>query len=270
MTEPLEGCWAKIERAKGHIAELESQIVAGRDRDYRIVKESSPDQPGLLIFRSRVDADAMTRYGVIVGDIAHNLRSALDNLVWQLVLANGQTPDRQTGFPVFLSVNDYRKRSLPRLHGVSADAQALIESVQPYHTPNDTVAPQDSFLWLLNELSNEDKHHVVNVTAGRVAGWSINISGGLTRSVTSAPMPNPRAFGPLTDGDVVHTIDLSESPADLDPNYEITLGVAFREGPPGRGRFVVQLLNGLVERVASIVDMLAPHTRIAPGHVVAR
>jgi hypothetical protein len=255
--QPLAGTRAKIHRANQHIAGLKAELAAGSGRDYHVEKETGRENPNLITYRARADDDAMAAYGVVVGDVIHNLRSALDHTVWQLVLANGQTPDHRTMFPITRSSAEFEDRR-GGLRGVSEQAHAVIESVQPYHTPEPSVAPENSFLWMLNELSRWDKHRVLNVTAARMSGWNIRIAGGLTRSMTSVPMPNPLAFGPLADGDVVHTIDLSGSPQDVDPIYDIKLGIAFAKDGPGQGQFVIQLLEGLSGRVVTIVDRLAP------------
>jgi len=44
------------------------------------------------------------------GDIVHNLRSALDHLAFQLVLAGGHTPTTETAFPVGKSPREEIRR----------------------------------------------------------------------------------------------------------------------------------------------------------------
>lgn len=39
------------------------------------------------------------KWGVLIGDVVHNLRSALDHLAWQLVLRNGGESSWRTQFP---------------------------------------------------------------------------------------------------------------------------------------------------------------------------
>jgi hypothetical protein len=48
-------------------------------------------------------SDARRDFGIIVGDIAHNLRSSLDHLVWQLVLQNRRLPSRRNQFPIMVT-----------------------------------------------------------------------------------------------------------------------------------------------------------------------
>lgn len=241
-------------RANEFIVELERAIETGKGSAFRVVKEIDPGSPSRIVFRARIEQDAMMRLGLIIGDVIHNLRSALDHAVWQLVIASGEEPGRHNMFPILRNAAEFQDRGLRQLRGVAPAAVAVIEQVQPYHTPSADLTSEDSFLWLLDELSNHDKHRVLNVTAGRVASWTVGFPSGLTSSSTSAGMPNPTAFGPLKDGEIIHVIE-ADSP--LDPDYEIQLGIAFVEDGPGRGQFVIKLLKGFEERVVTIVDHLA-------------
>lgn len=54
---------------------------------------------------------------MVIGDAVHNARAALDHLVWQLVLAAGNTPNRRTGFPVAEDDRNFR-RAASALRGV--------------------------------------------------------------------------------------------------------------------------------------------------------
>jgi hypothetical protein len=45
------------------------------------------------------------------------------------------------------------------------DARQIIESLQPYNTPNGK-SPENSGLWILHKLSNFDKHRVITMNAG--------------------------------------------------------------------------------------------------------
>ena len=56
---------------------------------------------------------ADVEWSLILGDLLHNLRSALDHLAWQLVVDGGGTPSQDTNFPVCCSTQVSRvQRSL--------------------------------------------------------------------------------------------------------------------------------------------------------------
>jgi hypothetical protein len=46
----------------------------------------------IVIYGEGIREPPVEEWGVIIGDVVHNLRSALDHLVWQLTLANGNIP----------------------------------------------------------------------------------------------------------------------------------------------------------------------------------
>jgi hypothetical protein len=68
---------------------------------------------------------------VVIGDVIHNLRSALEQTVWQLVLANGGHPDHKT------------KPKMPKppkpltiFGGASPTTMRLVEAIQPINAPD--------------------------------------------------------------------------------------------------------------------------------------
>ena len=47
-------------------------------------------------------------FPLIIGDTLQNLRTALDHLVWQLILSNGGTPNVNSAFPISKSAQHYK------------------------------------------------------------------------------------------------------------------------------------------------------------------
>ena len=76
-----------------------------RSRARRIECEESPTNPEF--------SGIPPGFPLIAGEAAHQLRSALDHLVWQLVIANtGATPTgTKSGFPIFKNEKGYDKRA---------------------------------------------------------------------------------------------------------------------------------------------------------------
>lgn len=112
------------------------------------------------------------RWSAIVGDCIHNLRSALDHLVWELSGGSGNAPDG-TEFPVFLDFPAYFQRDrrwqaargsgLWKIRGIVADgAHAEFERLQPFKGPDPVRHP----LWTIHELDRLDKHRSLNVLMG--------------------------------------------------------------------------------------------------------
>lgn len=164
-----------------HLHDLDDAIAAwvgepGVDpKPYEISGEFRPHSRE-YVFTGKLTKplDDLLLWGVIFGDAIHNLRSALDHLVWQLVLLNGKTPSGANQFPICDTGANYWSagwkdgKKTPstrewRLEGVSDAHKALIDEMQPYRT---RVPPRTTrALSALRDLSNYDKHRLVHLTA---------------------------------------------------------------------------------------------------------
>src|SRR5918995_3001656 len=95
----LAGVRLKIERARKHIRDLETETSAylnSSPHPYQLRAEDDP-ATGDEVYRVRVLFPIPESIPLIVGDAVHNLRSALDHLAWQLVESGGGEPGRDTG-----------------------------------------------------------------------------------------------------------------------------------------------------------------------------
>ena len=153
----LEGVQAKVRRATVNLRNLESEIDEFREKErQRLVAEIRQGFPRMI---GSDRPELLIDYSIVVGEIAYNLRSALDHLVWQLVCHNQETPTSRNEFPIFLSEREYRNKKGRKLHGVGPAPAASIEGLQPYHTHS----PVGAHLWMLHSICNIDKHRYVNV-----------------------------------------------------------------------------------------------------------
>ena len=156
MSHPLDGAQAKVERSHDQLQTLVADLDAFRQGEpHKVISENDSDAREWTI-RFQVLKPFERVVAVQIGEIVHNLHSALDHLVWQLAILEAETPSKSTKlqFPVFLTESGYRERGNEKLPGVSVAAKALIESLQPFATGED----RDSPLWHLYSLSVWDKH----------------------------------------------------------------------------------------------------------------
>lgn len=104
----------------------------------------------------------------LIGDCLNNLRSSLDHLAWGLAGGRG----RHTAFPIFRDESGYKRLTPSRhLKYVREDAHAIIESLQPYRH---VKGPNAHFLFLLDRLTNDDKHRELLGTEVGVAHINID------------------------------------------------------------------------------------------------
>jgi len=120
--------------------------------------------------RLRVADDVPSKVSVIFGDVVHNLRSALDDLAWQLSLACGGEPNRSTAFPVFDEIPaDLGAEIARRVPSASAEIVDTIRGLEPYRGGKGTK------VWQIHQLNIIDKHRLL-VKVGTCNVW-INVRG---------------------------------------------------------------------------------------------
>ena len=205
----LDGCWAKHRRAKRHLETLEDLLTAFRDSEpYRITHEFDVEQRALIITAKVLQkADTLT-WGVMLGDVVHNLRSALDLLIWQLALLSGSKPGNHLQFPIESNGAGYwsrRKDGEPstrelRLKGVDEQLRTVVDEAQPYLARHNADAHS---LGLLAYLSNVDKHRFIHTAL----------------SVIDPHAPDPLQL--LSNADAGNVEDTVSSPFPLDGEAEV-------------------------------------------------
>lgn len=138
---PLQGPRLKVARAKRHIEEIWNTWVEHVQSDaYTKTEEISPDGTQ-KIHRVRVHKCIPPEFSGIIGDAAHNLRSALDQLVCELIRANHNQPRTRSGFPVATSAKRFEEAVVSKIGGVSPKAERFIRRLKQYNggnTPLDT------------------------------------------------------------------------------------------------------------------------------------
>jgi hypothetical protein len=224
---PLADFRLKLNRANGHLETLKGEIDAWFEKQpYGVTGKYEPGPPEKYVLYFRFFEPPHHEWGLLIGEFAHNARSALDYLAWQLVQANNHTPGRRTQFPITLSPWDWGgENGARRLRGASARHVTMVERFQPYNrldTSGSSYARQAflSPLAVLNFLSNEDKHRVLVTTAAalRSIGW--DIIG--TRDVSPVEDTGYPFFGPLIDGSPLLEIPVTATGRNPEVEVEFT------------------------------------------------
>ena len=166
----LEGVYAKVEQAHSQLRSLETDIGKYCDQQHRMIVHRRESDRQIWVFRGETPR-VPVEFSVRIGEIVHNLRSALDHLVWQLVIANGETPDRGNEYPIFREEHRYEIDCRRKLRGVGPHPKSMIRSYQPYQGHGGI----GSQLWLLHIMSNHDKHRHLNMTTAIASGMNARV-----------------------------------------------------------------------------------------------
>jgi hypothetical protein len=159
----IEAIRLKLERAQEHLRTMTlamDDYVKRRPRSYGI---ESVDRSPTTSFRYvlRLAEPVPPMLSVILGEAIHDMRSALDQCVFQLYAANNGGKERSgTAFPIVTEPQEYQKHRRDDIRGLGAGVKDFIEKLQPY--PDRTLPVHDS-LCSLNALWNRDKHRMVHI-----------------------------------------------------------------------------------------------------------
>jgi len=286
---PLDGPRIKVERAKRQIVALNDSVQGLFERyPYEIFKAEFNREAGYYNVRARDGPSSLPdEWGVIIGEIAHDLRSALDGLTWQLALSGPDDPFSHTRFPICLDSDDTKKigdRYYPSfkacqdkrrgcLQSVSSDFWARIESFQPYERGNGDL---HSPLVLLNELNNTDKHRLITLLVVTPEGWHIKgPTGSGSRIKAGVPLHTNAKIGQLHQlpPNGVRVVDLDDPFTDdgriktrveheVQVDIGITPGIRFGGGCDAVKRLpVILTLTRMADQVNTIVESFASEFR---------
>jgi hypothetical protein len=320
----LDSARAKLRRANQHIGALKKSLkrfgVGDRyengakpydpgvaylpTRVVRVPARTVPRSSGLLsiesayerhFFRSialtitltpKADFSAQyLRWGVLVGEIVHNLGSALDNLIWELAQPLPSPPPASAsskmrgrdkrlrnsiGFPYTKERKDWTGNCASYLHFIPDPAiRTVLEEAQAFFAWEKTGTDPDTFpLELIHELWNRDKHRTVNVaTTGlqfrvgniRIPSLFPGVSNLPSKVIKLLPM---RPLEGETEMAAIH-IEFPEEvefpPGDefnttvyVEPEY--TLAILFGEGTTAERSNAIDGLQGAYKLAAQVIN----------------
>jgi hypothetical protein len=257
---PLYGASLKLDRAGDQFKALRAEMESFLKSDVyeKQIQLYTDTDPQLVVHAWRLKQPYPAMWSAMIGEIIHNLRSALDHLVFQLIIleTGGPPTSNKTQFPIFLAEDGFKNRGIPQMiPKVGAKATALIKSVQPFATKEGKQSP----LWHLSELSNWDKHRSIHV-AGLA---TTKISSQLEYSVDgSGPIVFPPGllkadFTPLYGAIIPkgpESIDVRAGKVNV--NGEATVDIAFDQPASQRGLLVRELLGTFGNRVFGIAERI--------------
>jgi hypothetical protein len=250
-TPAIEAILLKTERADKHIADLES-VISAFLKAGPYTDDVEDCGGGRHVYRARVSAQPSPRWGLILGDAVHNLRSSLDHLAIALVKASGVVdPANEIAFPFTEKAEDFEDKLKRRVAGASQAAKDKIRMIKPYPGGNDT-------LWGLHSLDIVDKHQLL-IPVGSAARIErvTSLAVGDFRPEFLTP-PKPGWVYPIVDGTVLceHTVDLSKG--EVFVRVDFIYDVAFAKGEVFEGKPMVGTLKELAELVDGIIRDFEP------------
>ncbi|MEZ0236857.1 MAG: hypothetical protein ACAH06_02225 [Methylophilaceae bacterium] len=246
----------KLERAKQHVRELDSLITGFYESNPYELVCNDDTQAGKSVFRLRVYKPVPASFSTIIGDVVHNLRSALDFLVCDLIRANGHTPGGHSGLLIKESSEKLEAGAMPKIKGVSPKAESRIFRMKRYRRWN-------SALFTLHRMDIFDKHNCIVPTASATFNVEarIQLPFGLDNgSFTIGKQIWHGGRLPNKICPVYDNVEIHRSPIGFNEKVQIEVHVAFGEGQILEGEPVLPSLLQfceLVERVMILAERTA-------------
>ena len=188
----MSSSWVvKVERARELLDELRGDIASFVDERPFTLTERTRDN--VVQYELHVLTSPPQRLSVIAGEIAHDLRSALDHLVWHCVEANGSTPNRDTAFPIQRVADD--DGFARQTKGLSTAVVEVVRSVQPHKKQT----PEHDPLLRLHDFNRFDKHRLLHVAV--IAMEQVLLTIGGRQGTGQVRLPWDSRWGwPIFDG----------------------------------------------------------------------
>jgi hypothetical protein len=256
IPDRLRGVRLKIERAKQHVSDFESRLKSFmKTEPYGVRIEEDPER---LEEIQRIDIRAAIpdNFAAIVADAVLNLRTALEYLATQLILANGGTPGKSSGFPIYDSSAKYIAHKMTRIEGMSPAAINVLDAIKPYLGGND-------LLWKLHELNNIEKHRMPLAPALAHQSTIIDIPLNFALAGLTPPMmivgtgQTGITLSVLKDGAEIGRIARGKRLKD-DVQFKVAFDIAFCEPPVLHGEPVVPFLHQAANAIDGVVNQFIP------------
>jgi hypothetical protein len=251
---PLFSCAVKIDRAHHHFRGLQNAIEAFSNRNPNpVITDENEFNTGRKVDRFSVRENIPSEFSAFIGDIAHNLMSALDSLAMAIAIhhAKGVSLENKMNhiyFPINWDSGWSKVKAERFFELVSSEARKLIEAVEVHARNN------GDHLRSLHLLNIIDKHRSIVAVAAALGGVQFFPSG-----KDSEPFP-PRqgafvpAF-PLKHGDIL-SIRIWTEP-EFDARAHFAFRIAFGEDQVLARRDVMDTLEEMIYAVEGTIEIFS-------------
>lgn len=203
--QPLVGPRLKLERAAIHIREFEALSETYlADEPYTICVEYDLDhRPSVkVVFLRPIPPMA----SAIVGDVVHNLRSALDHLAADMIRTSSKMPTKKTRFPIHKDKAGFEGGVTQDLMGAEPKFVDFIMNLKPFGN-----TPESRPFYDIARMNNDDKHLLLidGTPALSIAKMVIYSDAGVFPIKNVAMIDGKKSSLP---GTIIHRIEIEGHP----------------------------------------------------------
>jgi hypothetical protein len=266
-SQKLQSARLKVERAKKHILELGAALQAFfSSSPYATGWKRDPQTRKPILHVVSVKS-VPTNITVIAGDVMQNLRSALDHLAYEILLASPK-PDpkdrKKVYFPIFDAAGKYETGKMSKIRCGSDHAIKALDAVEPYK------GGKGQQLWILHELNNIDKHRAIMTAGSALAAIDLGAIGSRRLQQMIRKQRQDQPDWPVEVPPILHAFYRTETMmGPLNAGYELYIGgvddefeyemgarfdIALYEPEIIEGKSLLETANELARKVDSVLD----------------
>jgi hypothetical protein len=178
----------KIHRAAEHLNSANRLFESFAKSDFYRWDNKADGKEHLIAEVTAVD-QVPAEFSLLIGDAAHNIRSALDHIAFRFAKPQSSTEEGRVAFPINSRPEWFANSSKTRLPGVSANVLALFEKFQPY---NSRKIAETELLLAVSCINNWDKHRAIPVALTSMEVFAVETSITGYAEITSSEVFNGR------------------------------------------------------------------------------
>ena len=248
----------KVGRAEEHFDAVKADLIAWKEsKPYVVTKQSDSEgkRHGLVVQIYKFPP--FDRLSLVSGDCVHNLRGALDTLIYAAAIRDsGINPPpnaKALQFPITDDSVAFAGEQKRRLAPLSARTQTRVERAQPYNRPHAVLPP---LLRVLADFDNIDKHRLLNLVIANIGQGKFSFTPPDDQLIFIPPQVEFRD-GPIESGTEFAWFTLNHPQRDVRYNYEAAFVISIAHAPGPSGRVWGELgyiLEVLIVEVRRIID----------------
>ena len=259
------GSLLKRDLAYKHFLDAQTAISEFLDsRPYEIASDEE-SEPGNLLFWITLRQEPPREIALWAGEAIHNLRSALDHIVYEISSKREPRPTR-TGFPILIEETGWDRKDkrgkirvdsgLHQVRLLPDKAVAIIRDLQPWPRPEpfwpDLFGPNRKRLEELHSLNVAAKHKNLNLAVS-----CVDIVGSGTKP--SQGLKIEHVYRGLLQPDTRTLLFGFVDPSNAYEEFLPQLDVVFSEGPAPEEP-VLHKLGELFRNTDMVINVLSPFT----------
>jgi len=241
MPEIFHGPRLKIERAKQHVSDLHSRLWAFAQTDfYSLIVERNPET-GEQGLEFAVTKPVPEELALVMGDAIHNLKSALDFTVNEVVFRRLKLYDSHTRFPFRETAQKLESAVNGGLitQASKAVSNHIVNVIKPYKGGNDPLCA-------LHDLNILDKHRLLLPVIQATTLLDVCAEDDRGNKMVDACLVITR--------NRAHTSFISDGNIKVTNKGKVIPLIFFERGLPLEGQSIIPALHQLTALVSGVIE----------------